>query len=162
MQPLFPASHLRATEHIFSPQTTPRTQRILMTSMTETTGRVWLYMPNGARLDADWNRFPNRLSEGHGFSRAVRTKRKMRASAPEGRFSALRMIFSAGSTDHWQLTLTTALQLRPQQADHVIRGDHPRELAFIVHHRQGDQVVLIKQFGNFLLIGAGMAGDQGL
>src|SRR5579864_4345906 len=75
--------------------------------------------------------------------------------------------FGGIGTGYWVLgtgnwPLPTALQLRPQQADYIVRRNHARQLAFIIHHRQGKQVVLVEDLGHFLLVCPGMAGNERL
>src|SRR5438105_1096583 len=56
----------------------------------------------------------------------------------------------------------TVLQLRPQQANHVVRRNHPRQLPVFVDYGQREQVVLIKLFGHFFLGHSSTSGNQGL
>ena len=53
-----------------------------------------------------------------------------------------------------------SLQLRSQQADHVVRGDDPGQLFVVIDDRESEQVVLVEQFCNLLFSGAGMTGNQ--
>src|SRR5271157_2543892 len=47
------------------------------------------------------------------------------------------------------------LQLGAQHADDIIGGDHAGQHTFFVDYRQGEQVVLVEQFGDLFLVSAG-------
>ena len=54
------------------------------------------------------------------------------------------------------------LQLGAQHRDHVIGGDHAGQLTVFVYDRQGQQVVLVEQFSEFLFFRVFVAGNEGL
>src|SRR5205814_6303469 len=73
------------------------------------------------------------------------------------------------SDSHWasslgmrkvSFLLMSNLQLRPQQADYVIRGDHARQLAFVVYDRKRNQVVFVKECSDLFFPSAGFCGDE--
>ena len=57
--------------------------------------------------------------------------------------------------------LNARLQLVAKHADDVVGGDNAGEVVLIVHHGESEQVVFIKQFGDFFLVGPDVRGDEG-
>ena len=71
--------------------------------------------------------------------------------------------------EHWRSTAGTRfgaamrrlLEPVAEHADYVIGGDNAGEVVVIVHHGESKQVVFIKQFGDFFVVGSDVRRDQG-
>jgi hypothetical protein len=53
-----------------------------------------------------------------------------------------------------------ALQLRPQHADHIVRGDDAGQFIVLVHYGLGLQVLFVEQFRDFIFFDALMSKNQ--
>jgi hypothetical protein len=47
--------------------------------------------------------------------------------------------------------LTPSLELRPQHVDYIIGGNYAHQLILLIDDREHEQIVLIEQFGNFVV-----------
>ena len=52
------------------------------------------------------------------------------------------------------------LELRAEDRDYIIGGDYAGQCAVLIHYREREQVVLIKNFSDFALIGLRRTGDE--
>src|ERR1019366_3960902 len=52
------------------------------------------------------------------------------------------------------------LQLGAQQVDDVVSGDDASQRPVFIEHGEGEQVVLVEEFGNGFLVGAGMHSSE--